>query len=438
VRFGRFNSATDAPRANPRRGGRIAAAQTFYLQVLAGIGFGVLVGWLWPEWGVKVQPLGDGFIKLIKMLIAPIIFTTVVAGIAGMGDLKRLGRVGVKALVYFEVVTTIALIIGLVVANVFQPGGGMHVNVAALDAKAVATYVNQGATQTTVGFFMNIIPKTFVGAFADGDILQVLLLALLFGGALARLGEHGRPVINLVNELARVIFGIVWIVTRLAPLGAFGAMGFTIGKYGIGSLKSLGELMLCVYGTCAVFIIVVLGGITRLAGFSPWRVLKYVRDEIFIAVGTSSSEAALPGLMEKMERIGCARPIVGVVVPAGYSFNLCGTCIYLTFAALFLAQATDTPMTLTQQVGLLFVMLITSKGAAGVTGSGFIVLAATLETTGKIPVASLAIIYGIDRFMSEIRTLTNFVGNTVGTLVIARWEGALDESKAGEILARRT
>ena len=410
---------------------------TLYLQVLAGIGFGVLVGWLWPEWGVKAQPLGDGFIKLIKMLIAPIIFTTVVAGIAGMGDLKRLGRVGVKALVYFEVVTTIALIIGLVVANVFQPGAGMHVNVAALDAKAVAVYANQGASQTTVGFFMNIIPKTFVGAFADGDILQVLLLALLFGGALARLGEHGRPVINLVNELARVIFGIVWIVTRLAPLGAFGAMGFTIGKYGVGSLKSLGELMLCVYGTCAVFIIVVLGGITHLAGFSAWRVLKYVRDEIFIAVGTSSSEAALPGLMEKMERIGCARPIVGVVVPAGYSFNLCGTCIYLTFAALFLAQATDTPMTLTQQVGLLLVMLITSKGAAGVTGSGFIVLAATLETTGKIPVASLAIIYGIDRFMSEIRTLTNFIGNTVGTLVIARWEGALDESKAGEILARK-
>src|SRR5476651_626276 len=338
---------------------------TLYLQVLAGIGLGVLVGWLWPEWGVKAQPLGDGFIKLIKMLIAPIIFTTVVAGIAGMGDLKRLGRVGVKALIYFEVVTTIALIIGLVIANVFHLGTGMHVNVATLDAKAVATYVNQGAAQTTVGFFLNIIPKTFVGAFADGEILQVLLLALLFGGALARLGEYSRPVMNLINEIARVIFGIVWLVTRLAPLGAFGAMGFTIGKYGIGSLRSLGELMLCVYATCAVFIIVVLGGIVRLAGFSPWRVLKYVRDEIFIAVGTSSSEAALPGLMEKMERIGCARPIVGVVVPAGYSFNLCGTCIYLTFAALFLAQATDTPMTLAQQIGLLVVMLITSKGAAG-------------------------------------------------------------------------
>ena len=410
---------------------------TLYLQVLAGIGFGVLVGWLWPEWGVKAQPLGDGFIKLIKMLIAPIIFTTVVAGIAGMGDLKRLGRVGLKALIYFEIVTTLALIIGLVVANVFKPGVGMHINAATLDAKSVAGYVSQGAAQSTVGFFLNIIPKTFVGAFADGDILQVLLLALLFGCALGRLGEHGRPVINFVNEIARVIFGIVWIVTRLAPLGAFGAMSFTIGKYGLHALVSLGQLLLTVYATCAVFILVVLGSIARAAGFNFFRVLKYVKEEILIAVGTSSSEAALPGLMDKMERIGCSRPVVGVVVPAGYSFNLDGTCIYLTCAALFLAQATDTPMTLAQQIGLLLVMLITSKGAAGVTGSGFIVLAATLETTGKIPVAALAIIFGIDRFMSEIRTLTNFVGNTVGTLVVAKWDGALDESKAGEILRRK-
>ena len=410
---------------------------TLYLQVLVGIGLGVLVGWLKPAWGVAVQPLGDGFIKLIKMLIAPIIFTTVVAGVAGMGNLRQLGRVGVKALVYFEIVTTLALIIGLVVANVFAPGAGMHVKADALDTKSIASYVNQGQTQSTAGFFLNIIPRTFVGAFAEGDVLQVLLLALLFGAALARLGEHGRPVTNLLNEIARVIFGIVWIVTRLAPVGAFGAMGYTIGKYGVGALVSLGQLMLTVYLTCAVFIVVVLGGIARVAGFNFWRVLNYVRDEIFIAVGTSSSEAALPGLMEKMERIGCARPIVGVVVPAGYSFNLDGTCIYLTCAALFVAQATDTPLTLLQQIGLLFVMLLTSKGAAGITGSGFIVLAATLETTGKIPVAGLAIIYGIDRFMSEIRTLTNFVGNTVGTLVIARWEGALDETKAGEILARR-
>lgn len=410
---------------------------TLYLQVLVAIVLGVLVGWLKPQWGVAVQPLGDGFIKLIKMLIAPVIFTTVVAGIAGMGDLKRLGRVGVKALVYFEIVTTLALIIGLVVGNVFAPGAGMHVKADALDTKAIASYVKQGETQSTVAFFLNIIPRTFVGAFSEGDILQVLLLALLFGAALARLGERGRPVTNLINDITRVIFGIVWIVTRLAPIGAFGAMGFTVGKYGVGALVSLGQLLATVYLTCAVFIIVVLGGIARVAGFNFWRVLKYVREEIFIAVGTSSSEAALPGLMEKMERIGCARPVVGVVVPAGYSFNLDGTCIYLTSAALFVAQATDTVLPLSQQIGLLLVMLLTSKGAAGITGSGFIVLAATLETTGKIPVAGLAIIFGIDRFMSEIRTLTNFIGNTVGTLVVAKWDGALDESKAGEILARK-
>ena len=408
---------------------------TLYLQVLAAIVLGILVGWLKPEWGVAVQPLGDGFIKLIKMLIAPIIFTTVVAGVAGMGDLKRLGRVGMKALIYFEIVTTLALVIGLVVGNVFAPGAGMHVKADALDTNAIAGFVKQGESQSAATFFLNIIPKTFVGAFADGEILQVLLLALLFGAALARLGEHGRPVTNLINEIARVIFGIVWVVTRLAPIGAFGAMGFTVGKYGVGALVSLGQLLLTVYVTCAVFIIVVLGSIARAAGFSLWRILKYVREEIFIAVGTSSSEAALPGLMEKMERIGCARPVVGVVVPAGYSFNLDGTCIYLTCAALFVAQATDTALTLPQQIGLLFVMLLTSKGAAGITGSGFIVLAATLETTGKIPVAGLAIIYGVDRFMSEIRTLTNFIGNTVGTLVVAKWDGALDESKAGEILS---
>ena len=408
---------------------------TLYLQVLVAIAAGIALGHFKPDWGVAVQPLGDGFIKFIKMLIAPIIFTTVVAGIAGMGDLKRIGRVGVKALLYFEIVTTLALVIGLVVANVFAPGAGMHINPASLDTKAVDSYITAGKTQSTTAFFLNIIPRTFVGAFAEGDVLQVLLLALLFGFALARIGEHGRPVMNLLNEVARVIFGIVSIVTRLAPVGAFGAMGYTIGKFGLHALVSLGQLMLTVYVTCAVFIIVVLGGIARAAGFNFWRILKYVKDEIFVAVGTSSSEAALPGLMEKMERIGCSRPVVGVVVPAGYSFNLDGTCIYLTCAALFLAQATDTPMTLLEQLGLVGVMLVTSKGAAGITGSGFIVLAATISTMGKIPVASLAVIFGIDRFMSEIRTLTNFIGNTVGTLVVAKWDGSLDETKAGEILA---
>jgi aerobic C4-dicarboxylate transport protein len=408
---------------------------TLYLQVLAAVLLGALLGYVKPAWGVAVQPLGDGFIKLIKMLIAPIIFTTVVAGIAGMGDLKRMGRVGAKALIYFEIVTTVALLIGLVVANVFQPGAGMHANAATLDTKSVASYINAGREQSTVAFFLNIIPKTFVGAFADGEILQVLLLAILFGCALGRIGEHGRPVINLVNEIARVIFGIVGIVTRFAPLGAFGAMGFTIGRFGVHALVSLGQVLATVYLTCFLFVFLVLGGIARAAGFSLWRVMKYIRDEIFIAVGTSASESALPGLMAKMEQVGCARSVVGIVVPAGYSFNLDGTCIYLTCAALFVAQATDTPLTLVQQLGLLGVMLITSKGAAGITGSGFIVLAATLETTGKIPVAGLAIIYGVDRFMSEIRTFTNLIGNTVATLVVAKWEGAFDATKAGEILA---
>ncbi len=408
---------------------------TLYVQVLVAIVLGALMGWLKPEWGVAVQPLGDGFIKLIKMLIAPIIFTTVVAGIAGMGDLKRIGGVGLRALLYFEVVTTIALIIGLTVVNVIGPGNGMHVNPASLDTKAVEVYITQGRAQSMVAFFLNIIPKTFVGAFAEGDILQVLLLALLFGFALARVGEYGRPVMNLLNEVARVVFSIVWIVTRLAPIGAFGAMAFTVGKFGVHSLVSLGQLLATVYLTCFVFIVFVLGSIARAAGFNFWRVLRYVKEEIFIAVGTSSSEAALPGLMDKMERIGCPRPVVGVVVPAGYSFNLDGTCIYLTAAAIFLAQATDTPMTLGEQIGLLVVMLLTSKGAAGITGSGFIVLAATLSTTSKIPPAALAIVFGIDRFMSEIRTLTNFIGNTVATLVVTKWDGSLDREKAKEILA---
>jgi aerobic C4-dicarboxylate transport protein len=422
-----------AGRATPTRRRR----DTLYLQVLVAITLGVLVGYLRPAWGVALQPLGDGFIKLIKLLIAPLIFATVVAGIAGMGDLKRIGRVGVKALIYFEVVTTAALIIGLVVINVFKPGVGMHVNASALDTKDIAGYLEQGKKQSIVEFLLNIIPRTFVGAFAEGDVLQVLLLALLFGFALARMGERGRPVMNLVNELAGVFFGIVDIVARLAPIGAFGAMGFTIGKYGIHALVSLGQLLLCVYATCAIFIVLVLGGIARAAGFRFWRILNYVRSEILIAVGTSSSEAALPGLMEKMERIGCAKPVVGIVVPAGYSFNLDGTCIYLTAAAIFLAQATDAPLTLGHQIGLLVLMLATSKGAAGITGSGFIVLAATLERVPQISPAALALVYGIDRFMSEVRTLTNFIGNTVATLVLAKWEGALDPKAAEEILIQR-
>jgi len=411
---------------------------TLYIQVVIAIALGIFIGWLKPQWGVALQPLGDGFIKLIKMIIAPIIFCTVVAGIAGMGDLKRLGSVGLRALGYFLTLTTVALIIGLVVANVVRPGDGMHIDATKLDTKQVDGYISQGKAQSTTAFLLNIIPKTFVSAFSEGEILQVLLLALLFGFALARIGEHGRPVMEMVNQIARVMFGIVWIVTRLAPVGAFGAMAFTIGKFGIGSLVSLGQLLITVYVTCALFMVIVLGGVARAAGFRFWRLLRHIKEEIFITLGTSSSEAALPGLMHKLERVGCAKPVVGVVVPSGYSFNLDGTCIYLTCAALFLAQATDTPMGLWDQVGLLAVMLLTSKGAAGITGSGFIVLAATISTTGNIPPAALAVIFGIDRFMSEIRSITNLIGNAVATLVIAKWEGAIDESKLGDIAVRKS
>ena len=411
---------------------------TLYLQVLVAIVIGVAVGYLWPDFGASLKPLGDGFIKLVKMLIAPIIFATVVVGLAGMGDLKRVGRVGGKALLYFEVVSTLALIIGLVVANVFTPGAGVHANASTLDVKAVASYTKAAQGQTTTEFLLHIIPNTFVGAFAEGEILQVLLLAVLFGIALGRLGEHGRPVMNLINEVSRVIFGIVSIVTKLAPLAAFGAMAFTIGKYGLRSLVSLGALMACVYLTCALFVFVVLGLIARFNGFNVWRIIKYIREELLIVLGTSSSEPALPGLMEKMEKAGCARPVVGIVVPSGYSFNLDGTAIYLTMAAMFVAQATDTPLTLWEQVKLLGVLVITSKGAAGVTGSGFITLAATLAATDKIPVAGMALILGVDRFMSEARAITNFIGNAVATLVVAKWDGAFDATKGGEVLAGKT
>ena len=400
--------------------------RSLYVQVLMAIVLGVVLGVVAPDWAVPLKPLGDGFIKLIKLLIAPIIFTTVVAGISGMGDMKKVGRVGAKALIYFELVTTLALIIGLVVANIFTPGAGVHANVASLDAASVSAYTKAAAQLSTVDWLLHIIPNTFVGAFVDGDILQVLLVALLAGFALARLGEQARPITNLLHEAAKMFFSIVSIVTRLAPVAAFGAMAFTVGKYGLGSLAALAQLMACVYLTCAVFIAVVLGGIARLGGFSLWKIIRYVREELLIVIGTSSSEAALPGLMEKLEKAGCARSVVGLVVPTGFSFNLDGTCIYLTMAALFIAQATDTALSLSGQVGLLLVLLITSKGAAGVTGSGFIVLAATLSATGTVPVAGMALILGVDRFMSEARAITNFIGNTVATLVVSKWDGGFD------------
>jgi len=407
-----------------------------YVQVLAGIVLGGLIGLFWPETGTALKPLGDAFIALVRMLIAPIIFSTVVVGLAGMGDLKRVGRVGAKALIYFEIVTTLALLIGLAVANGFQPGAGFNATPESLDAGAVASYAKAAQGQGTLDFLMHVIPRTFVSAFAEGELLQVLLLALLFGLALGRLGESGRPILNLLHEVSRVFFGIVALVTKAAPLAAGGAMAFTLGKYGVGTLVQLGSLLLCVYATCALFVVLVLGAILRGAGFSLWKLIKYLREELLIVLGTSSSESALPGLMEKLERIGCARPVVGIVVPSGYSFNLDGTCIYLTMAALFIAQATNTPLTLGEELGLLGVLLLTSKGAAGVTGSGFVTLAATLAATGKIPVAGMALILGVDRFMSEARAITNFIGNAVATLVVAKWERAFDPALAAAILSR--
>ena len=408
-----------------------------YVQVLAAIVLGVLLGYFDPALGAKMKPAGDAFIKLIKMLIAPIIFTTVVTGIAGMGDLKKIGRVGGKALVYFEVVSTLALIIGLVVVNWLQPGAGLNANPATLDTTEVAQYATAAQHASIVEFLLHIIPATFVGAFAEGDILQVLLVSLLFGFALTRLGDQARPVLNLLHEVARVFFGIVSTVTRLAPVAAFGAMAFTIGKYGLGSLLPLGKLMLAVYLTCGLFVFGVLGLIARAHGFSIFRLLAYIKEELLIVLGTSSSESVLPRMLERMEEIGCARPVVGIVLPAGYSFNLDGTSIYLTMAAIFVAQATNTPLTLTQQLTVLLVLLVTSKGAAGVTGSGFITLAATLGKVSHIPAEGLVLLIGVDRFMSEARALTNLCGNAVAMVVIAMWEGAFDRTKAGAILLKR-
>jgi aerobic C4-dicarboxylate transport protein len=405
-----------------------------YVQVLLGITLGVVLGLGWPSFGASLKPVADGFVSLVKMLIAPIIFCTVVVGLAGMGDLKQAGRIGWKALVYFEVVTTLALVIGLVVANLWQPGAGFHATPASLNAQDLGTYTTAAKEQSVVATLLHLIPKTFVGAFADGDLLQVLLLAVLFGLALNRLGATGTPLLKLLQDVTRVFFGMVHLVTKLAPLAAAAAIAFTLGKYGAGPLVQLGQLMLCVYLTCAVFIFVVLGCIARFAGFSLLKILRLIRDELFIVLGTSSSETALPGLMEKMERVGCDRTSVGILVPAGYSFNLDGTCIYLTMAALFIGQAMDIPLTLTQQLTLIAVLLLTSKGAAGVTGSGFITLAATLAVTGTIPVVGIALILGVDRFLSEARAVTNFIGNAVATLVIARWNGDYDATKGDAVL----
>lgn len=397
-----------------------------YFQVLVAIALGVALGALAPERAEAMKPLGDAFIKLIKMVIAPIIFVTVVHGIASMRDVKKVGRVGVKALIYFEVMTTIALVIGLVIAHLVQPGAGMNVDPTTIDTKDISTYIVKSQEQSTVQFLLDIIPKTLFSAFSDGNILQVLLVAVLFAFGLQSLGEKGEPLVKLIDQIAHVLFRIVGYIMHLAPIGAFGAMAFTIGKYGLASLANLAWLMVSFYATCLLFIFGALGLIAAASGFSIVRFIAYIKEELLIVLGTSSSESVLPRLIAKMENAGVEESVAGLVVPTGYSFNLDGTCIYLTMAAMFLAQATNTDLSLAQQLGVLGILLITSKGAAGVTGSGFVTLAATLASTGTIPVASIALILGIDRFMSEARALTNLIGNGVATVVIAKSEKALD------------
>lgn len=403
--------------------------RSLYFQVLVGIALGILVGWLWPGFGRALQPLGTGFVKLVKMIITPVIFLTVVTGIAGMADLKAFGRVGLKAMIYFLAVSTLSLTIGLAVANFVQPGAGLNVDPRTLDAHAVSTYVTQASQQSVQAFLLDIIPNTLVSAFTEGEILQVLLVAILFGIALSLTGERGAPLLDLLKRLTSVVFRIVHILMYAAPLGAFGAMAFTIGQYGVATLANLLALVLTFYATALLFVIVVLGLIARAAGFSIFALVRYIKDELLLVLGTSSSESALPLLMEKLERAGCPESVVGLVVPAGYSFNLDGTCIYMSLAALFIAQACNIPLSLGDQLLLMGVAVLSSKGAAGVTGSGFIVLAATLSVLPAIPVAGMALILGVDRFMSECRSLTNFIGNAVATIVVARWEGAVDPVK---------
>ncbi len=397
-----------------------------YLQVLLAIVIGILIGYFYPSLGVQLKPLGDGFIKLIKMMIAPIIFCTIVTGIAGMQNTKKVGRVGLKAILYFEIVTTLALIIGLVVINLLKPGVGMNVDPASLDTKSVENFITESKSQSVSDFLMHIIPENIVNALSTSNILQVLFFSVLLGFALSRIGEKAAPLLKGIQSLEHGLFAIIKIIMKVAPLGALGAMAFTIGKYGVGSLTQLGQLMGSFYITCILFIVLVLGGILKYTGFNIFRLLAFIKEELLIVLGTSSSEAALPSLINKLEKVGCSEPVVGLVVPTGYSFNLDGTSIYLTMAAVFLAQATNTPLDIGQQITLLLALLLTSKGAAGVTGSGFIVLAATLPTVGHIPVAAIALIFGIDRFMSEGRALTNIIGNTVATIVVAKWEKEID------------
>ena len=405
-----------------------------YVQVLVAVILGILIGQFFPEKAVLLKPLGDGFIKLIKMMIAPIIFCTVVTGIAGMENIKKVGRVGLKALIYFEVITTFSLLIGMIIVNVVQPGADMNADISKLDTAQLTSYTTQAKSLGIVDFLLNIIPTNIADAFAKGDILQILLVSILFGYALSILRERSKPLIGWIEQISQVLFKMVGFIMKLAPIGAFGAMAFTVGKLGVSSLAPLAKLMICFYATCLIFVFVVLGAVARYCGFSIIKFLKYISEELFLVLGTSSSESALPRMMEKMEHLGCNKSVVGLVIPAGYSFNLDGTSIYLTMAAIFVAQATHTPLTIGHQLTILAVLLISSKGAAGVTGSGFITLAATLSAVPTIPVAGLVLILGIDRFMSEARALTNLVGNGVATVAVAKWEGEFDLARAKQVL----
>ena len=405
-----------------------------YLQVIVAITWGALIGYVWPETGEALKPLGDAFIKLVKMIIAPVIFLTVVTGIAGMRNLGKVGSVTLKAFAYFIVVSSFALVVGLTVANVVQPGAGMNIDPATLDAAAVKGYAAKSHDMTVVGFLMDVIPTSVVGAFVDGNILQVLFFAIPFGIALTMIGERAAPVLNVLNATAEAFFKLVAIFMRAAPIGAFGAFAFTVGKYGIGSIVSLAALVGTFYATSILFVLVVLGAIAALNGFSILKLIRFLKEELLLVLGTSSSESALPSLMEKLERAGAEKSVVGLVVPTGYSFNLDGTNIYMTLAAMFIAQALGIQLSLEEQLLLLGVAMLSSKGAAGVTGAGFITLAATLQVVPSVPLAGMALILGVDRFMSECRAVTNFMGNAVATLVVARWEGQLDRGKLAAAL----
>jgi aerobic C4-dicarboxylate transport protein len=408
-----------------------------WIQVLIAMAVGVGLGWFYPETGAAMQPLGDGFIKAIRMLIAPLIFCTVVHGIAHMADVARVGRVAIKAIVYFEVLTTIALIIGLVAVNLWRPGSGMNVDLSQVNASVLAPYVKQTEAVGFVHFMVGIIPNTYIGAFAEGNILQVLFISVLCGFALVLLGPAGKPLLDLIGVASQMIFKVVGFIMWAAPLGAFGAIAFTVGKFGVGSLASLGMLLICFYTTCLIFIFGVLGGVAALCGFNILKLIRYLWEEILICIATTSSEVVLPRLIDKMERVGCEESVVGLVVPTGYSFNLDGTCLYLASAAIFLAQATNTPLSIGEQISLLLILLLTSKGAAGVAGAAFVVLAATLSAHQVIPVTSIALILGIHRLMSQGLTPTNFIGNAVATIFVANWESALDKAKLHAALDRR-